>query len=90
MFVHHRHIITVAKQGNGTITSLPEPTIDLVHNLTELLTELDPLTLIDVQFGVGLRDTTVNSGLSNQIGLLQVHTYWTVISTSYRLIVGLS
>ena len=70
--------------------SLSELTVDLVYNMMELLTELDPLTLIDGQFSVALSNTMVDSGLSNQIGLLQVHTYWTIISTSYRLIVGLS
>ena len=72
------------------MTSLSELTVDLVHNMMELLTELDPLTLIDAQFGVTIGNTTVNSGSSNQIALLQVHTYWTIVSTSYRLIVGLS
>ena len=86
---YYRHIVTVAKQKNWTI-SLSEVTIDLVHNMMELLTELDPLTLIDAQFSVVLGNTTVDNGLSNQIGLLQVHTYWTIISTSYRLIMGLS
>ena len=86
---YYRHIVTVAKQHQWTI-SLSEATSDLVHNMMELLTELDPLTLIDAQFNVVIGKTTMNSGLSNQIGLLQVHTYWTVISASYRLIVGLS
>ena len=86
MYHDNRHIVTVAKQNKWTI-SLSEVTIDLVHNLMELLTELDPLTLIDEQFSVALGNTT---GLSNQIGLLQVHSYWTIVSTSYRLIVGLS
>ena len=58
--------------------------------MMELLTELDPLILIDAQFSATIGDSTINTGSSNQIGLLQVHTYWTVISTSYRLIVGLS
>ena len=86
---YYRHIVTVAKQNNWTM-SLSEVTIDLVHKMMELLTELDPLTLIDAQFIVALGNTMVDNGLSNQIGLLQVHTYWTIISTSYRLIVGLS
>ena len=85
----NRHIVTVAKQNKWTI-SLSEVTVDLLHNLIELLTELDPLTLIDEQFSVALGNTTVDNGLSNQIGLLQVHTYWTILSISYRLIVGLS
>jgi len=55
--------------------------------MMELFTELDPITLIAAQFSVALGNT---AGLSNQIGLLQIHTYWTIISTSYRLIVGLS
>ena len=85
VFVYDRHIVTVAKQGGWTI-SLSEITVDLVHNMMELLTELDPLALIDAQFSVSIGNTT---GLSNQIGLLQVHTYWTIVSTSYRMIVGL-
>ena len=70
--------------------SLSELTVDLVYNMMQLLTELDPLTLIDAQFTVAPGNTIVGGGLPNQIGLLQVHTYWTVVSASYRLIVGLS
>lgn len=55
--------------------------------MMELLTELDPITVIDAQFSVALGNT---AGLSNEIGLLQIHTHWTIISTLYRLIVGLS
>lgn len=89
ILVNVRHIVTVAKQGSWT-SSLSELTVDLVYNMMTLLTELDPLALIDDKFSVALGNTTVDNGLSNQIGVLQVHTYWTVVSTSYRLIVGLS
>ena len=84
-----RYIVTVAKQGGWTV-SLSEVTVDLCHNMMELLTELDPLTLIDTQFSVAIGNPTMVGGLSNQMRLLQVHAYWTIVSTSYRLIVGLS
>lgn len=84
-----RYIVSVVKQDNSWTKSLSELTVNLVTNINELLTELDPLTLIDAQFSVAVGNTAVNEGLSNEIRLLHVHTHWTIMSTSYRLIVGL-